>query len=159
MYIQDILSTEQSEYVSSLTKKSDKDNDAESSISSPLSWGADTVSISAEARAAQQSAAAGDQNKGQSQEGSEEEGEEDATAAFGEFMAKAKGAKAASDPSEQIEALKSKLVQLQNKKAQILSSQGLGEEAKQSQASAIDGQINQIMSLIAELETQMSQAA
>ena len=79
MYIQDILSTEQSEYVSSLTKKSDKDNDAESSVSSPLSWGADTVSISAEARAAQQSAAAGDQNTGES----EEEGEEEFTK-FGE---------------------------------------------------------------------------
>ena len=155
MYIQDILSTEQSEYVSSLTKKSDKDNDADSSISSPLSWGSDKVSISAEARAAQQSAASGDQNKGES----EEEGEEDATAAFGDFMAKAKGAKTASDPSEQIEALKSKLTQLQSKKAQILSSQGLGEEAKMSQASAIDGQINQIMALIADLEAQMSQAA
>lgn len=155
MYIQDILSTEQSEYVSSLTKKSDKDNDADSSISSPLSWGSDKVSISAEARAAQQSAASGDQNTGES----EEESEEDATAAFGDFMAKAKGAKTASDPSEQIEALKSKLTQLQSKKAQILSSQGLGEEAKMSQASAIDGQINQIMALIADLEAQMSQAA
>ena len=100
MYIQDILSTEQGEYVSSLTRKSDKDNDAESSISSPLSWGADTVSISAEARAAQQAASTADQNTGES----EEEGEEDATAAFSEFMAKAKGAKVASDPSEQIEA-------------------------------------------------------
>ena len=153
MYIQDILSTEQSEYVSSLTRKSDKDNDAESSISSPLSWGADTVSISAEARAAQQAAATGDQNTDES----EEEGEEDATAAFSDFLAKAKGAKVASDPSEQLEALKSKLTQLQSKKAQILASQELPDETKESQASAIDGQINQIIALIAELETQLAQ--
>ena len=152
MQIQDILSSEQSEYISSLTRKSEKEKDSESSSSTPLSWGADTVSISPEARAAQQSSSTANQN-----EQGAEEGEEDATAAFSEFMSKAKGEKTSSDPSEQLEALKSKLTQLQSKKAQVLSSPELPEEAKLSQASAIDGQINQIMAQIAELESQMAQ--
>lgn len=150
MQIQDILSSEQSDYISSLTRKSEKDS--ESSNSTPLSWSADTVSISPEALAAQQASPTVNQN-----EQSAEEGEEDATAAFGEFMAKARGEKTSSDPSEQLEALKSKLTQLQSKKAEVLSSPELPEETKLSQASAIDGQINQIVSQIAELESQMAQ--
>ena len=146
MYINDILSTEQSEYVSSLTKKSDKDNDAESSISSPFSWGADTVKISAEARAAQQSSAT-------AEEGEDAESEEDASAAFSNFMSKARGS-TSSDSSDQLESLKSKLQQLQSKKSQILSNAGLSDDMKEAQAGAIDGQISQIMSEIAQMESQ-----
>ena len=120
MYIQDILSTEQSEYVSSLSKKSDQDNDAESSVSSPFSWGADTVKISAEARAAQQSSAT-------AEEGEDAESEEDASAAFSNFMSKARGS-TSSDSSDQLESLKSKLQQLQSKKSQILSNAGLSDD-------------------------------
>ena len=146
MYINDILSTEQSEYVSSLTKKSDKDNDAESSVSSPFSWGADTVKISAEARAAQQSSAT-------AEEGEDAESEEDASAAFSNFMSKARGS-TSSDSSDQLESLKSKLQQLQSKKSQILSNAGLSDDMKEAQAGAIDGQISQIMSEIAQMESQ-----
>ncbi len=72
MYIEDILSTEQSEYISSLTRKNGTEKDEESGGSSlPVSWGSDTVSISKEARAAQQSSSTADQN-----EESETEGEE-----------------------------------------------------------------------------------
>ena len=146
MYINDILSTEQSEYVSSLTKKSDKDNDAESSVSSPFSWGADTVKISAEARAAQQSSAT-------AEEGEDAESEEDASAAFSNFMSKARGS-TSSDSSDQLESLQSKLQQLQSKKSQILSNAGLSDDMKEAQAGAIDGQISQIMSEIAQMESQ-----
>ena len=71
-------------------------------------------------------------------------------------MAKARG-KVSSDPSEQLAALKSKLTQLQAKKTQVLSNENLPEEAKAGQVAAIDGQINQIMALIAELESQLAQ--
>ena len=147
MYIEDVLSTEQSEYISSLTQKNGAEKDDDSKGSSlPLSWGSDTVSISREARTAQQSSSTTDQNKE-----SETEGEEDAAAVFGNYMAKARGA-AASDSTDQLEALQSKLTQLQAKKSQILSAGGLSDEAKEAQAGAIDGQIAQIMSEIAELQ-------
>ena len=62
MNIEDILGTQQSEYISSLTKKSGAEKDEETSGSTlPFSWSADKVSISKEAQAAQQSAAGGDQ--------------------------------------------------------------------------------------------------
>ena len=147
MYINDILSSEQSEYVSSLTRKTDNGTDEESGGSSlPLSWGADTVKISAEARAAQQSSST-------AEEGEDAESEEDATAAFGSFMSKARGA-TSSDSSDQLESLKSKLQQLQSKKSQILSNAGLSDDMKEAQAGAIDGQISQIMSEIAQLQAQ-----
>ena len=148
MYIEDILSTEQSEYISSLTRKNGTEKDEESGGSSlPVSWGSDTVSISKEARAAQQSSSTADQNEESETEGEEE----DAAAIFGNYMAKARGA-ASSDSTDQLEALQSKLQQLQAKKSQILSASGLSDEAKEAQAGAIDGQIAQIMSDIAELQ-------
>ena len=146
MYVNDILSAEQSEYISSLTKKSDKDNAAEDSVSSPFSWGADTVKISAEARAAQQSSST-------AKEGEDAESEEDASAAFGKFMSKARGA-TSSDSSDQLESLRSKLQQLQSKRSQILSNAGLSDEMKEAQAGAIDAQISQIMSEIDQLQSQ-----
>ena len=152
MNIEDILSTEQSEYISSLTRKNNTEKDEESSGSSlPISWGADTVSISKEARAAQQSASTADQNEGES----EEEG--DAASAFGAYMAKSRGA-ASSDSTDKLEALQSKLQQLQAKKSQILSAGGVSDEAKEAQASGIDAQINQVMSEIAELQAQAAAA-
>ena len=147
MYVNDILSSEQSEYISSLTRKNDKGTDEESGGSSlPLSWGADTVKISAEAKAAQQSSSTAEEDK-------DAESEEDATAAFGSFMSKARGA-TSSDSSDQLESLKSKLQQLQSKKSQILSNAGLSDDMKEAQAGAIDGQISQIMSEIAQLQSQ-----
>lgn len=152
MYIQDILNAGHSEYLSSLSNKNKNEKNADDSAFSPASWSKDTVSISDEARAAQQSAANG-QN-----EGEDSEGEQDATAAFGEFMARAKG-KVSSDPSEQLDALKNKLTQLQSKKSEVLSSEKLSEEAKASQAAGLDGQINQITAMIAQLESEMAKAA
>ncbi len=151
MYVQNILNSNQSEYISALNNKNNSEKDADSSEFSPASWGAATVIISSEARAAQQSAATANQN-----EEGDAEGEEGAAAAFGEFMGKARG-KVSSDPSEQLAALKSKLTQLQARKNQGLSNENLPEEAKTGQVAAIDGQINQIMALIAELESQLAQ--
>ena len=110
MYVQNILNSDQSEYISALNNKNNAEKDADSFELCPASWGADTVSISSEARAAQQSAATANQN-----EEGDAEGEEGAAAAFGEFIAKA-GGKISSDPSEQPAALKSKLTQLQTPK-------------------------------------------
>lgn len=154
MNIQDILSSEQSEYISSLTRKNNTEKDEESSGSSlPISWGSDTVSISKEARAAQQSASTSDQNE----EAESEEEEGDAAGAFGAYMAKSRGA-ASSDSTDKLEALQSKLQQLQAKKSQVLSADGVSEGAKTAQASGIDAQINQIMSEIAEMQAQAAAA-
>lgn len=143
MNIEDILGTQQSEYISSLTKKSGAEKDEETSGSTlPFSWSADKVSISKEAQAAQQSAAGGDQ---------EGESEEDAASAFSGYMAKAKGAPA-TESKDKLEALQSKLVQLQAKKSQILSAAGMSDAAKEAQAGAVDAQISQVMSEIAELQ-------
>ena len=153
MYIEDILSTEQSEYISSLTRKNGTEKDEESGGSSlPVSWGSDTVSISKEARAAQQSSSTADQN-----EDAESEEEGDAASAFGAYMAKSRGA-TSSDSTDKLEALQSKLQQLQAKKSQILSAGGVSDEAKEAQASGIDAQINQVMSEIAELQAQAAAA-
>ncbi len=147
MLIQDILSSEQAIPAASAETR-ERRNDPEST---PASWGADTVSISPEAREAQRAQQA---LQPEAEQGDGSEAEQDPLGVFHSFLDKAKGQSAASgSPKEQIKALQQKLVSLQSKLAQIASS-NMPEEAKGSQISTINGQINAIMNQISELAAQ-----
>ena len=148
MYIQDIFSAEQSGHIAALTPKNKSNGDSGNSTGLPASWGGDTVSISPEARVAQQDDLAGKVEDEQCPE----------KALFAEYMAKARGEKT-TPPEEQLEALQNKLTQLQAKLGQVASSESLSEQEKQSQMSALEGQIAEVISQIGNLQTEMAKKA
>lgn len=116
--------------------------------SAPMSWGADTVTISNEARAAQQSAAA----QTADDEGAPAAEKSSPGEDFAAYMEKARGDVSSSGASaeEQLEALQKKLEDLQNKMQQTASAP-LPEETKQSQIQSLNTQISTIMAQISEL--------
>ena len=108
MLIQDILSSQQAIPAASAETR-ERRNDSEET---PASWGADTVSISPEAREAQRAQKA---RQPEAEQGDASEAKEDPVDAFHSFLDKAKGQSAASgSPKEQIKALQQKLVSLQS---------------------------------------------
>lgn len=124
--------------------------DAESSVSRPASWGSDTVSFSPAALAAMQA------EESEKQEKSEDDG----TAAFAKYMRKARGeeASSASNPEEQLERLKERLKKLSEQKAAIATKEdGSPQATKDSKMEALDAEINQVISQIAELEGLITQ--
>lgn len=110
----------------------------------PASWGADSVSISPEARAALSAASSSGEKTGQE--------EDEATEAFAEYMDKAKGGTSSSGSAEeQLENLRKKLQALESKLAQVASSTSMPEETKNSMMENLNAQIHQVSTQIAEL--------
>ncbi|WP_158269711.1 FlxA-like family protein [Desulfonatronum sp. SC1] len=108
------------------------------------SAGGDTVSISSAAREAQQAAQ------------SEDHGDNDAVEAFRKYMHKARGG-VDSSSSDPLEALKERLKELESKLSAVAASQSMPEETKNSMIQAIQAEIGQITSQIAELQAQASE--
>lgn len=104
----------------------------------------DTVSISSAAREAQHASR------------SEDDGENDAVEAFRKYMHKARGG-VASSSNNPLEALRERLKDLENKLSSLATSQSIPEETKSSMIQAIQAEISQIASQIAELEAQTSE--
>ena len=109
----------------------------------PASWGADSVSISQEARTAL-SASAQNDTPGQK--------DDDTVEIFAEYMDKAKGNSSSSGSAEeQLENLRKKPQSLQSKLAQVASSGSMPEETKSSMMENLNAQIQQVTTQIAEL--------
>ena len=125
-----------------------KKQNEETSTPLPRSWGSDTVSFSAEAVAARQAEAASNQEE-----------KDDPTAAFSKYMREARGEESstAGDPAAQLEKLKERLKKLAEQKSQIATEEGTPEATKQSKMEALDAEMNQVISQIAELTTQIAE--
>lgn len=149
MYLDGILSTG---YTSQALANSANKKQEEEESSLPLSWGKDTVSFSQEALAAQRAEAA---NK---QEAEDKTAGDDTAAAFAEYMKKARGedSETSADPVEQLEKLKERLQKLTEQKAQVATEEGSSEAAKQGKMEALDAEINQVITQIAELSAQIA---
>ncbi len=146
MLIEDLLSTTRTESTQGITKLRKKEEE-ESSL--PLSWGGDSVSISAEARAKQQAAAASGE-----EDSSNEDAAKEASGKLSEIIQRATGGgSGGGDSSANIEALRKQLTQLQGKLAQVAGS-SMPDEAKQGQIASINAQISQLISQIAEMESE-----
>lgn len=118
----------------------------------PSSWGKDTVSFSQEALDAQRAEA------GSKQRGKDTMEKDGASASFAEYMRKARGEdpSTGANPQEQLERLKERLKKLTGQKAQIATDEGLAEAGAQSKMEALDAEINQVISQIAELTAQIA---
>lgn len=114
----------------------------------------DSVSISAEAKAAYEAglhtAAKTDANQEEA-----DATEDDATKAFSEYLDEAKGKTVSGggggSTEDQIEALKKKLEKLQAKLAQAAQDSSATDEAKNSRMQVINAEIEQVVGQIAEL--------
>ncbi|WP_031387063.1 FlxA-like family protein [Desulfonatronum thiodismutans] len=104
----------------------------------------DTVSISPAAREAQQAVQ------------SEDHDDNNAVEAFRKYMHKARGG-VDSSSNNPLEALRERLKDLENKLSSLATSQSIPEETKSSMIQAIQAEISQIASQIAELEAQTSE--
>ncbi len=116
---------------------------------SPISWGEDKVSFSAEA-----------QSKAQATTENREDSDDEALNAadqFKSYLDKTKGkTTGGSDPEAQIKALQEKLVALQAQMSKTAADDTMPSEAKESKISSINAQINSILSQIAELQSELA---
>lgn len=113
--------------------------------SPPYSWGSDTVSISAEARAAAAQAAG--------QESEEDNGESGASKAsedFSAYMTKKRSKVQSGSSQDRLEALRSQLESLQSQVVQVASSDKSGAE-KSSRMETLNSQIRAVEMQIDEL--------
>ena len=120
---------------------------------------ADTVSISAEARAAYENSMATVQQSEQNKQSESGDEADDPTKAFSDYMNKAKGnvsdSSGGGSVEEQIAKLKQKLETLQQKLGKVASDDSLSEEVKNSQMQVINAEMQQVMGQIAELMGQL----
>ena len=138
-------------YLSPATVTSAYAKQEENSSSIPSSWQSDTVSISAEARAAAQRTGSVEDKKE----------EEDAATAFSDYMKKVRGedgGASSGDPEEQIKALEEKIKKLSSQMEQVASETGLSESSKEAKMEAIHAEIGQLTAQIAELKGQMAKS-
>lgn len=118
----------------------------------PSSWGSDKVNISPEALAAQKA--------------SEQEGQDDAGSAsdsFKKYMGKARGKMGAGGGTsssggveDQIKALQEKAADLSNRIASTATSTNIPQETKDSQLQTLNGELNQVMAQISQLQSQLA---
>ena len=134
-------------------KKSEENTTAAPGTGFP---GTDTVSISEEAKAAYQAAAAQGGNSGQGAVAANEETGKEPTAAdqFSAYMRKTRSKAQAANPEEQIKRLQEQLNGLQGTLMQLTSSSRAGSD-KSGQIENLQSQIRSITEQIAELSSQL----
>lgn len=116
----------------------------------PLSWKADSVEISDEAKSAYGALIGGTENSDSEENAASDE--------FSQYLSEAKGQSVSSgDSAEQLEELYEKLEKLQTQLSQLMGS-GLPEEAKQASTGAITSQITALQAQIMALTNQASSA-
>ena len=132
------------------TARKARSEDAQAQPLSPSSWGNDTISFSPEALAAQSNAA-------KQAEKNEEREENDAAAEFSKYLRQARGEESSRSSSleEELENLKERLRKLEEKKqkeAEKAAEKGT-TDTLQAKFEALDEEIAQVSSQIAELES------
>lgn len=143
----------QSSLLSPLLGVQQEQKDSGDSLSFKSNSG-DTVAISTEARERYAAMVAASHPQAESEQQSQEE-EESAGDQLAQYMSEARGEVSSGGSAEdQLEKLKAQLQKLEEKKAQVLQSDSMSPEEKESMVQAIDAEINALMSQIAELTTQ-----
>ena len=147
MHISDLFGAQQAGSVESIAQRPKEDKE-EALL--PSSWGGDTVTFSAEARALQQSSSTPSKEKEEDTSGKE------AADKLSEIIKKATGSgSSGSGGTSELEALEKRLKELQSRLAQVATS-SMPEEAKEGAMASLNAQISQISAQIGELKAEAS---
>lgn len=147
MRIEDMLG---STYAEEITTKERRQKEIQED-SLALYGGRDTVNISPEARERLAAVSAKDSGQQTAQDGETAEGEEGASGAQGASGSGSSG-------TSQLEALEKQLKELQSKYQKVASDSSIPPEEKEAQLGAIQAQMSQLTSQIAELKSQQGAA-